>query len=55
MNNMAHEQLNNHFEKKTHEKEDQLRFRDDYNNMVKKNIQRDVMKEENYRNVNESY
>ena len=51
LNNIAHEQLNNYVEKKNDEKQGNLRFRDEYNQLVHKNIQRDIMKEENYRNV----
>ena len=48
---MAHKQLDEFYQKKSDEKEQGRRFRDEYNDLVKRNIQRDIVKEENYRNV----
>lgn len=49
--NMAHDQIQGFNEKKNYEKQDHLRFQDEYNQQVSQNIQRDIMKEENYKNV----
>lgn len=51
----AHDQINKFYGKKFAEKQDHVRFREEYNQLVNQNIQRDILKEENYRNVKNSF
>ncbi len=49
--NIAHDQIDKFYGKKYAEKQDYARSRDEYNQLVRQNIERDLVKEENYRNV----
>ena len=44
-------QLDNHYMKKNQEKQEFQQFREDYLRQIQENNQREMLKEENYRNV----
>ena len=47
----AQDQIGDFYYKKNLEKQNRVRFKDEYSQQAQKNIQRDALKAENYRNV----